>query len=66
MLKLCKRVKTNTSHQARAQTFWGAGAQTRKKGTQWQKKILTELKHKQQYTDEAVLDLHFLWAASDH
>jgi len=31
--------------QARAQTFWGAGAQTQKKGTQCQKKILTELKH---------------------
>jgi len=51
--------------QARAQTFWGAGAQTQKKGTQCQKKILKELNHKQQYTDEAVLDLRFLWAASD-
>jgi len=51
--------------QARAQTFWGAGAQTPKKGTQCGKKILTELKHKQQYTDDAVLDLRFLWAASD-
>ncbi|TNN32995.1 hypothetical protein EYF80_056844 [Liparis tanakae] len=38
--------------QARAQTFWGAGAQTKKKGTQCQKKILTELKHKQQHTDD--------------
>jgi len=47
--------------QARAQRFWGAGAQTQKKGTQCQKKIRTELKHKQQYTDDAVLDLRFLW-----
>jgi len=31
--------------QARAQTCWGAGAQTQKKGTQWQKKILKGMKH---------------------
>jgi len=47
--------------QARAQTFWGAGAQTKKKGTQCQKKNLTELKHKQQYTDDDVRDLRLLW-----
>jgi len=52
--------------QARAQTFRGAGAQTKKKGTQCQKKFLTELKHKQHYSDDAVLNLRFLWAASDH
>jgi len=32
---------TDTGKQARAQTFWGAGAQTKKKGNQWQKKIVT-------------------------
>jgi len=50
--------------QARSQTFWGAGAQT-KKGHPLPKKILTELKHKQQYTDDAVLDLRLLWAGLD-
>jgi len=40
--------------QARAQTFWGAGAQTQKKANHCQKKILTELKHKHQYTDDAI------------
>jgi len=60
-----KRVSAETFNavqrlqQARAQTFWGAGAQSKKKGTQCQKKIRTELKHKQQYT--AVLDLRLLW-----
>jgi len=39
------QMKLDTHEQARAQTFWGAGAQTKKKGTQCQKKILTELKH---------------------
>jgi len=29
------------------------------------KQILKELKHEQQYTDDAVLNLRFLWAASD-
>jgi len=48
--------------QARAQTFWGAGAQTQKMGTHCQKKILPELNHKQHYTSEAVLTLRFLWA----
>jgi len=51
--------------QARAQTFWEAGAQTKKKGTHHQKCLVTELKHKQQYTSEAVLDLRFLWAGLD-
>jgi len=54
-------VLSYTWEQARAQTFWGAGAQTKKKGTQCQKKNLKELKHEHQYTDEAVLYLRFLW-----
>jgi len=48
--------------QARAQTFWGAGAQTPKKRASIAKNVLTKLKHKQHSTKYAVLDLRLLWA----
>jgi len=38
---ICTHIYIYIHQQARAQTFWGAGAQTKKKGTQCQKKILT-------------------------
>jgi len=61
----CNERSINGPVQARAQTFWGAGAQTPKKGHSSPQKILTELKHKQHYTNYAVLDLRFLLAGLD-
>jgi len=45
--------------------FGGQVLKPKTKGTHCQKCFVTELKHKQHYTSEAVLDLRFLWAGLD-
>jgi len=45
--------------------FGGAGAQTPKNGIHRHKSFVTELKHKQHYTNVAVLDLRLLLAGLD-